>query len=204
MKHSIALALLSIAAGGISVPGRAQSIPTVAGTPAQLSGNGTQSSSFPILDASKVSGATAAPSVATNTIAPLNGPNNTGIDLRKAIGKVKKPSASAAGVWKWTTFNRSLQPMENVLTLSVDKKGNVTGTLLDRTGLHTIENATLGTDTVTFDIKYHTRGVGDLPHNFTVNLDPDNPGVSVDRPDLTPFGKAHGGKHHSDHPAKHD
>lgn len=91
-----------------------------------------------------------------------------------------------------------------MLTLTVGKNGKVTGRLLDQRGEHEVKDATLGDGVVTFALKFHTRGEGDLPHTYTVNLDPDDLQVSVDRPDLTPFGKSHGGKYHSDHTAKHD
>jgi hypothetical protein len=117
--------------------------------------------------------------------------------------KAKKKPVAPTGVWKWMTYNRSMQPMVNVLELSVDKKGNVTGTLVDRTGEHRITSATLGDGTLSFDVKYHTRGKGDLPHTFTVNLDPDQPAISEDIPDVTPFGQTHGGKRREEHPARH-
>jgi hypothetical protein len=126
------------------------------------------------------------------------------LDLGKAVGKARKSPVTAGGTWTWTSFNRNGQPFENRLSLTVGKNGKISGKLVDRAGEHEIKDATLGDGVLTFDLKFHTRGEGDLPHTYTVNLDPDNPQISVDRPDFTPLGKSQGGKHHSDHAAKHD
>ena len=146
---------------------------------------------------------------ATRPAQPISGPIDlSGIPPANSTAangnaKAKKPPVAPSGTWKWTTFNRSMQPIENALTLSVDKKGKVTGKLVDRTGEHEIKDVTVGDGTVTFDVKYHTRGEGDLPHTYTVTLDADDAQVTVDRPDFTPSGKAKGGKHREDHKAKH-
>lgn len=126
------------------------------------------------------------------------------VDLQKAKGKAKKAAASAAGRWTWTTFDRNGQPFENVLTVSVAKNGKVNGKLVDAAGEHELKNITVADGVAAFTLKKHTRGEGDLPHSYTVSLDPDNPQVSVEQPDFTPSGKARGGKSRGDHAAKHD
>jgi hypothetical protein len=116
----------------------------------------------------------------------------------------KKAPASPAGTWKWTTFNRSMQPIENVVTLTVDKKGNVIGTLMDRTGRHEVQSATVTDEAISFQVSYHSRGSGDLVHTFSLSRDPDHPAVTVDEPDFSPLGKANGNKRRHEAKAKHD
>lgn len=180
--------------------------------PAVLGQNATESVQLPPSAGGAAPASSSAATIDLSQLPSANGPATANavpaekpkFNVGKAIGKAKKAPVTAGGTWKWTTYNGSGQPCENVLTLTVAKNGKISGTLTDRTGTRAIKDATLGDGVLTFELKVHARGEGELPQTYTVSLDPDNLQVSVDRPDLTPQGKAHGGKHHSDHAAKHD
>lgn len=103
--------------------------------------------------------------------------------------KAKGPAVDPTGVWKWTTQNRNGQPIENVLKVDVSKQGDVSGTLTDNFGEHPISNATVVDGVLTFTVKYHSPGRGDVPFTYTVNLDSTDLRIAIDRPDVTPAGK---------------
>jgi hypothetical protein len=118
----------------------------------------------------------------------------------------KKNPISPVGVWHWQTAGRNGEELDNTLTLTVDKKGNVSGKLIDRWGEHEVSNVTVDSTagTATFDIPYHNRGIGDVPHTFTVNLDPDDPSVTIERPDPTPLARTKGPKRKEKAKAVHE
>ncbi len=120
-----------------------------------------------------------------------------------AGAKAKGPAVDPSGVWKWTTLNRNGQPIEKVLKVDVAKKGEITGTLTDNFGEHPISNPSIANGALTFTVRYHSPGRGDVPFTYTVNLDSNDLRVAVDRPDFSPAGKAAGKMRHTEQVATH-
>lgn len=145
---------------------------------------------------------TAVIDVSKLNLTPL-GVGNATVNGATAANAGPKAPVDPSGVWKWTVMNRNGQPVENLLRLTADKTGKVDGTLLDRSGTHPITNPSVKNGVLTFTVVYHTLGVGDVPFTYSVNLDPDNPKVSTDRPDFTPAGRAAGKLRHREDAAKH-
>ena len=93
--------------------------------------------------------------------------------------------------------------LQSLSSVSVDKKGAITGTLFDRSGTHPISNPVVNEDTLTFTVMHESPGIGDVPVGYTVSLDSDKPKVSIERPDPTPDGKAAGKKRKTEAAASH-
>ncbi len=72
------------------------------------------------------------------------------------------------------------------------------GEMFDGTGTYPIANAVASADSLTFTVVHHSPGVGEVPVNYTVNLDSNDLKVLVERPDPTPEGKAKGLKRKSE------
>lgn len=117
--------------------------------------------------------------------------------------KAKASPVSATGLWKWTRRNRNGQFVDVALQIAVAKDGTITGTLHDSSGDHAIQKPVLKGDSLTFTVLYHSPGRPDVPFDYTVTLDPNNPKVGIDRPDFSPAGKAAGRKLHREHAASH-
>jgi hypothetical protein len=134
---------------------------------------------------------------------PSTAKTNNGQGLAKGTTKPKGKPVDVSGTWTWSSPNRNGQMLESTLTVSVDKKGVITGTLSDSFGQHPIVNPSLDADVLTFTIMYPAPGRSDVPVTYTVTLDSNDLKVSVDEPDPTPAGKSNKKKVHKEFAAKH-